>query len=332
VASNLLKILKQIIIPRKFRFDGKFMVFLFFLFLSTVFWFLSALSKNYSSIVTCNVRYTNFPKKKFLTGNLPNKLSVKINGFGFSILRHNLTTQFYPVIVDVENLQLRKASKTDSTKYVGLTSMIYSEIANQMSSDISIIDVNPDTLLFEFTDILDKRVPVKPDVETSFDKQFMMNGTITTKPDYIVISGPRTIISKINSVSTRKKRYVKLNEPVKELVSLISVKGIEMYQKEVEVNIPVEKYTEASLKLPIEVINRPGGVVLRIFPNQIQISFLVALSEYKKVKANQFRVVVDYNSVVNNPGNKLKVDVTNSPANIHSQKFEPSYVEYLIEK
>ena len=206
------------------------------------------------------------------------------------------------------------------------------KISNQLTSEIQIINVSPDTLFFEFADIISKKVAVIPDLEINFEKQFMLKGKIETKPDSIVIIGPHTILDTINYVKTKYQSLSNINQSIKRNITIENIKNVTYEQKRVLVSIPVEQFTEASLKVYIAVINLPDSLVLKTFPGYLTISYLVGLSDYEKVKPYLFKAVVDYNSIGNNMSNKLKVAIVKFPDYIASLKFYPKNVEYIIEK
>lgn len=62
-------------------------VFSFFLLLSFIFWFLNALSKEMIGRIDYPVRYFNFPEDRALVNELPDFLSLQVNGPGYSIVQ-----------------------------------------------------------------------------------------------------------------------------------------------------------------------------------------------------------------------------------------------------
>jgi hypothetical protein len=95
--------------------------------------------------------------------------------------------------------------------------------------------------------------------------------------------------------------------------------------------VPVEKFTEKTLTIPIKALNLPGDLLLRTFPGFITVSTMVSVSDYNKVTPDLFRAVVDYNDVLSGSG-KLKVNLVQSPAFIVNTKYLPKSVEFIIEK
>ena len=72
---------------QRLRLDRRVVVFLFFLVVSSIFWLLSALDKEYTVDLRYPVRYTNFPDKQVLVGELPSDLELTVSTYGFTLVK-----------------------------------------------------------------------------------------------------------------------------------------------------------------------------------------------------------------------------------------------------
>jgi YbbR domain-containing protein len=226
---------------------------------------------------------------------------------------------------------MRLYSQKDYVKFYSLTKNLSNKIEQQISSELQIISIQPDTLFFDFTERVSKKVPVVSKVNPIPASQYMIKGNILIKPDSITISGANPIIDTINQIYTKEVEISDLTKNYKQNIAIDRYDNIDYSDEKVEISITVEKYTEGSLKVPLKVKNVPDSLVLRTFPNEISVSYLVALSDYDKVLPQFFDAEVDYNDINLNQ-NKIKVKVTNSPEYIRSLRFYPQAVEYLIER
>jgi len=329
---RLKKVIHEILSAKIIKLDQKILIFLFFLVLSVVLWVLGALTKNYTTELSYPIEFVKFPSKKYPVGNLPKELKLKVNGYGFTIMKQNLSTSFIPLKIEVNTHPLYKLNPKDTTRFFLLTNTLFSEISSQLSSDMTVMEIFPDSVLFEFTNIINKRVPVKADIKTTFEKQFMQVSNTLIVPDSLDISGPQTTLQNLGYVKTCFKRYKGLNESVNEKICIAEIPGVKFVKDEVMISIAVEKYTEFTLSIPIEIENAPKNLNLRIFPNKVILAFNVALSKYSKINPSQFHASVDYASIQGALGNKIKINITKSPEIIRNMKLSPTYVEFLIEK
>jgi YbbR domain-containing protein len=201
-----------------------------------------------------------------------------------------------------------------------------------LRSDVKILDIFPDSLIFEFGEIVQKSVPVVPNLSINYEKQFMLAGEITTYPDSIIVSGPNFIIDTIKQVFTRFEMISEVNQSVTRNCNLEVMKNVTYSERKVMVNIPVEQFTESILDIPIEKIHVPDTLVLKTFPGSVKLTCNVSLTNYDKLTSHQFRAVVDFEGIENNLSNKLKVSIVKAPDYVRSVRFHPINVEYIIEK
>ncbi len=80
-------------------FHHKLITFLFFVLVSTVFWFVRSLGQQYETNVTYPVRYTDFPENKVLIGDIPQKLELRVRASGFSILKMPAQSEYHAAAV-----------------------------------------------------------------------------------------------------------------------------------------------------------------------------------------------------------------------------------------
>jgi hypothetical protein len=113
------------------------------------------------------------------------------------------------------------------------------------------------------------------------------------------------------------------------MVPLNTREKIRVEPKKVNLKIPVERFTEKKIKIPITVVNRPQGSNLKIFPSDAEVSFLVGLSDYETITQSDFDVVVVFDSAQTQQ--TLEVILRKQPEYIQQLRISPPNVEYLIE-
>lgn len=338
MSSPVLNFINKITNFRNRKVDRhKLTVFIFFLVLSTIFWFLNALSKNYTATISCPIRFVELPKNKILVGELPSDLSLKVNAYGFALLKYNMSKSLLPVNISVNPNVLNYIKNSDSTLFYMLSDNSRERISNQLNSEIRIIDISPDSVYFQFAKVQDKKVAIIQDFEVNYRKQFINKDKIRLVPDSIFIIGVKETIDTIKSVKTIHQEFSDIYKTTTKRIKLQTIPGIDFSDNEVEMTIPVEKYTEGNLTLRIETINVPKRLSLKTFPNKVKISYLAGLSEYNTIIPEQFKAIVDFKDIDlknNDLSEKVKVQIIKKPDNIipGSLDYSPSKVEYIIEK
>ena len=307
------------------------LIFFFFLLLSILFWFLTVMNKDYVTSISYPVRYIRFPEKKVLVNDIPDRLELTVNAGGYTLLRYKLQSRITPIIFDVNSFSLNTVLGDPSTLYI-LTSYAKDRIARQLSSEIEILSISPDTLFFQFADKVSKKVRVEPDLDISFEKQYMQVGPYLIEPDSVTISGPKIMIDTIYVAKTVPVTMKDINKSFDMELEMKPLHRIEFDPLEVWIQVPVEKFTEASVKVQIEVINMPDSMLLRPFPPTVTVSCQIGLSAYETLNEHLFRAVIDYAEADQMLGNKLQVKIIKKPMYIQSVNFTPKSVEYIVER
>lgn len=312
--------------------NRKLLIFFFFLLLSVLFWFLTALNKDYNTVLSYPVEYIKLPKGKVLTNDVPEQLDLNIQARGFTLLQLKLQSKLSPLLFDVNSFSLSTVPQREPLTLFIITSLVIEKIQQQLTSEIKIVHVSPDTLFIQLADKFTKLTPVKVNLELDFEKQFMQVRNLVITPDSVSLSGPKNIIDTISSVYAMPEKLTGLKKNTELVLDLKPMNKIEFSFQKVVVNIPVEKFTEESIKVPLEVINIPDSLFLRTFPTSIEVTYRVGLSDYNKVSEHMFMAVLDYSTKGSSIGNKLAVELIKVPDYVQVTNFSPKSVEYIIEK
>lgn len=311
--------------------DRDVLVFSFFLVLSFIFWYLNGLSKEIENSVKYPVRYINPPRDKVLVGTLPSRLELQLKGPGYSILKLRLSGSRAPVVIDMSRINYNSPLRQESDEYYVLTNNLKDNFARQLRADYEILSISPDTLLFQFDRVGTKKVPVIADVNVVTEKEFFVNGEIAVNPDSVFISGPYPVIDTVMHVKTRPRRYANINQPFTRTLQLAGSKDYVISERRVEISVPVEQYTEAKLMLPVKLINRPDSIDVKMFPDEVDVRILVAVSDYNRVFESGIQAHVDFMAINPEASDKLPVSIINVPLWVHSLRYSPQELDYIIE-
>jgi hypothetical protein len=330
------KIVKKVVDAiGKYRIKNpkKLMVYGIFVLLSTVFWLLSALSENYSTTIRYPVKFTNLPKKSVLINELPDKVDLKVEAHGFTLLRYKISRSIIPLNINVKNYTLLKVPESES-RYFLLSRYTQQKITNQLRDDIKVIEIQPDSFIFEFTEIIRKQVVIKPSVKYDLQRQYLVK-EVKCEPDSMLVSGPKYLIDTLRYLETKAMNLGNLDHSIKRNVALKSIDRISSGEKRVQLSLEIEKYTQTSFQIPVEVVNAPDEYNLKLFPEQVSVSFLVALSDFEKVKPYHFKLIAKYedsSSRIVKKTPKLKVELKKYPSFVSSIDIYPTQLDYLLEK
>ena len=253
--------------------NKKLVIFLFFLCLSCFLWFLNALKNEYTTEISYPVEYSNHPTNKVLIKKLPSEFKLKVKSHGYTLFRNLFNKSINPIVIDIDALY----RKQKNNKFYILSSETEHQITRQLLNDIHLIDIIPDTLYFEYSNMISKKVPVKPNLHIKYQKQYFQSGKVLLKPDSITVSGAKSILDTLKYVKTEALNYEDLQTTVFTNVELFKHNDLVFSENEVLITLPVEKFTEASFIIPIEVKNKPKNEQILTYPNEVRINFLVSI-------------------------------------------------------
>jgi YbbR domain-containing protein len=311
--------------------NGKAFVFLVCLALASFLWFLNALEKHYTDHITVPVRYINLPLNKTLTGKLPAKLDLTVDAYGYTLLRQKLSFSFSPVLIDVNEITNNYLEVKYISNYTISTYSHKEEIAKQISSEIEIISIRPDSISFHVSNVVGKLVKIHPVTDITFAKEYILQKSPVVQPTSILVRGPQDILDTLSYINTKLIVLKNLSNTVERKVDLDIIPELQTEQHVVKVQFAVEQYTEAKFEIPILVINQPDSLLIKTFPAKVKVTCRVGLSQYSKLNNGSFRAVVDYShrSVVIP---KLHVILDKVPEVALTVDHFPKDVEYIIER
>ncbi|MBW6537128.1 MAG: hypothetical protein K0B11_19120 [Mariniphaga sp.] len=314
--------------PEKLKNDKRIVVFSVCLLIAASLWFLNAMEKNYATSLTYSVKYVNPPNNLFLANNPPSKLELNVQAHGFTLLRHKLAFSFSPIVLDLSAIS--QSLESYNNEYRVPSENLIRRIGAQVSKEITIDRISPQTISLVFDSLNTKKVPVLPQVELNFKPQFYLKGIVEAKPDTIEITGPAAVLDTIMVLQTEKITFESLDKSMQRTVFVAHPKNTGISPAKITIVVPVEKFTEKKISLPVQISHLPENVQLKLFPPNITVTVMVGLSEYEAVSSRDFSATVDYNQALAGE-NHLEVSVETNRAYIQLMKIVPNSIEYLIE-
>ncbi|MCF8232121.1 MAG: hypothetical protein K9J27_08025 [Bacteroidales bacterium] len=309
------------------RFRYQLYVFFICLLISAFIWLSIKLSKEYTTAVKHPVEYVNLPQDKVLTNDLPREVYLKVNGRGTELLKARLKEPNDPLKISLEDVQLEKQGEYKFSAQVPAVWFL-SQIARESKYYDKLVDITPDTLVFQFEELKYRKVPVDAHLDYQLDHQVWLRKPMSISPDSVVISGIARAVDTVNAVSSEKINLGTVRNKIQREIKLkeFSTRFLSLERDSVTIKLPAEEYTESQVTIPIQA-ETPQGVNLKTFPERVTITYRVALKDYERVDASGFRAGVSYQ-----PGNGqfLPVEVDRKPGYVRITELEPKEVEYIL--
>ena len=301
-------------------------IFLFFLFLSSIFWFMHYTGIKKELLVNYPVKYINKSSDIQITNNLPNSISVILGDTRTSFLHY-----FFKQKLDTLCINLADIDKfaENGTKTYLTDSIINSSVYNDFGKFAKIINFSPQIISINYITLASKIVPVVFTGLVKTKNQFIISDSISISPNRVKVYSSKNQIDTIKNITVSDLKIDSLYETTTVKYTLKGKKNIFFEPDIVQIIIPVEKSTEKTISVPINCINVPNEFIMRTFPSEVRLNFIISLSRFNKISEKDFTVEIDYLQRISN---HCRVNLIVKPKNIKILSINPQEIEFALEQ
>ena len=309
---------------RSFFKSRKANIFIVFLTLSLIYSLLTKLSKDYTQTVRFQIQPKQIPEDKLVLKDSLHYMDITLTTFGFQFARYYFSSPYLNINID----QLQKKENA----FIWARQEGFSMVSSQFDTDVKIESINPDTLVFRFDQSAVKKVPVFIDNDIEFALGFDSSEQIKATPDSIKVIGPKTIIDTIQSLYTE---LVTLKDVSKNIATSVQLKlpdvlgQVRYSNKTVDLNLNVEKFTEGSITVPVNLINVPEDLNINYYPKTVEVTYYTSLSNFEVVTTNDVEVVCDFSKVNNNTA-YLTPEIVASAYMLKNVRLNTNKIQYIL--
>lgn len=314
------------------RLNRRSVAFFLSLILSTLFWLLTSLSKDYVDEFNIPVVYENLPENLIIVNQPVDVVTAEVKGFGFDLLWHWLKFDKVQINVPANPTSLASTKRGGEEVHFLLTQEKTGKVSSIGDEQLEVLRIYPDTLFLKFRPLYQKKLPVKLNAEITFSKQFGFEEEPILEPDSIVVSGLKADVQAIEFVTTSKQTWTELEQSITAEVTLLNDHDPQLVrygQEKVQVAVNVAQFTEGSVTIPIRVIGYNSSSV-KVYPSEVEVKYQLPLADYDQVTAEMFRASVMLNT--NTAGQLLSVTLDEAPVQVRQTRIIPSQVEYIVQK
>ncbi|WP_297702632.1 YbbR-like domain-containing protein [uncultured Eudoraea sp.] len=304
----------------------KINIFLIFLLCSFLAWLVSRLSETYVDRTTFDLEYINVPDSLLLADNSLKNVDVRLRASGFQFLGFYYNRK--KIEIDLSNMA------NDQSKFYVAQLDFKKQIESQLSSSITLLEVDRDTLFLDFYQVELKDVPISPNISLNPAQNYLVDGKLKLEPSLISISGPKKELDLVNSVSTSEVELNEISEDFSIVVDLVlpeDFQNIELSEKKVRISGKVFRFSEKLIEIPVEVINLPEGTQIKTYPNTIAVLCKARIDRLKDISPIDFKVVANFQEQRGENQN-LQVILIEKPNDVYSVQLMKNEVEFILKR
>ena len=261
-----------------------------------------------------------------LAEDYPQQVDFQITASGFEILY----SKFKRISILIP---LRDFHHLGAKNVVVPESELSKLIQNELEHNVELKKINQSNLIVGLDGIVSKSVPVFSNVKINFKNGFLALDSLIILPDSVLVSGPEDMLRDIITVETELFSLENVEQDIVDVVPLIKPpnKKIKIKPTNVQIAMKVAEFAQKSIVLPVNVINLPKGINIKLIPASCTIIFNVSVRDFNSITENDFKLVCDF-SERNKDENFMIPKLTIKPDAIKNIEFETKKIDYLIFK
>jgi YbbR domain-containing protein len=298
----------------------KFHIIIIAFLFSSVLWVSITLTEEYYTTYQVPLRVVNTPYGYTLASELPSEISVKIKGIGWRLTGIGIGSESF----------FNVSARNDSGRIVA--NLFANLVENPwLSSDVSVIDISPDTVSFIVERITSKKLKVVPDVDLTFRTGFGLASEVKVVPDSVVVFGPKSLIANLNYISTRRANLKALDNITKIKLPFNN----DMFSTNnavVEVTLDVQRIVDKEFEnIRVEVLDMPDDRDVVLLPNTITCLVVGGINVLGRLSSLDFSAYVHYRDVMLDTLGTVAPELK-APENIEVISQKPDRLRYIIRK
>lgn len=305
--------------------NKQFLIFLFFLALSSVFWIFQTLNETYEEDFQVPLELRNVPSNVVITTDLPENLHILLRDKGSQLLAYRYTRQFKPVVVDYNTY----SNPSGHVSILG--NELQRQIAAQLLPGTQMLGLKPDTLDFYYNFGQFKRVPIRPLGEVRAGRLYSLAKTVYSE-DSVTVYASREQLDTITAAYLQPFNLRNLTDTTHVKSNFVKVKGAKFVPAQIGVTFCIDRLVEKTIQVPMQQVNFPASKQLRTFPATVKVTFQVGMGLYRKITSENFVLVVNYEDLLKNKSTYCHLSLKTIPEGVSHVRISPQDVEYVIEE
>ena len=306
------------------QFRGDFPVFLLFLAITFFFWWSQTMNQDYEAVINIPVKVTDIPGNIRVFNSSSAHITVALNGKGSTLRKSVRKGERHVFHVSNSSFSMNQGHASMSTQWLrdSLTVLLH--------SSVSVRSIEPDSLTYHYALQHSVMIPVCFDGTTESQDQFFME-RIEFQPDSVMAQVLLSDTVQHHAVVDVESVTVQ-SDTTLVTAPLRPEPGVILDLDQVQMTVISQQYTEKSLEVPVTGVNFPDSLSLKSFPSKAGLTVWVKMSEYDRIEASDFQVVVDYNEISGTDVSKASLRIYSQPANVRNVRLQTRTVDFLMER
>lgn len=319
---------------RNYKINPRIAVFIFCLLISFLIWTLIAFSKIYTLKLKFKTEFIEYSEKKILLYNKPDSIEIEITTDGFTLFLLNKQLAGNSIILELNNEIIGERKSINNS--INLNNQV-SSISQQLGIESKLITkINPQYIYISNEVPFQKVVYVKPKLNVTFQDQFRQNGNLIFLPRKMIVSGPKNLLLKLDTIYTNTINASNLSNDLAGITELIipsEYSQLYFPTHKVIYKLPIDRITEKEILVPVNIISSNNNYFIKPYPPKIKARVTVNASHFKVINENSIQVGYTVNNIDSiSKCSTIPIFVTSADEKIVKVKLLTERVEFIIQK
>jgi len=293
--------------------------------LSTVFsvilWVFVSFSNEYTTSIIVPIEFSDFKEGNTIKSQSTTEASLVLKGEGWALAQITMGPDY---TFDIS---------TDSK--IGDQQIQIRDVLSQnpwLTPNVQVVRVNPTQIEYSIERINYKTVPIVPNISIGTKNDFGLVSEILIEPDSVRISGPKSIIKKMNAVITKSIVFEELDEEIIQSIELEPIRHITYENNKFMLNFDIQKIVDKSFEeIPVEVIDVPSSRELSLFPSKIKVTVRGGIKMLGTLNPEQIHAYVKFQQAFSDTLGIVD-PIIEIPEFTKISNVEPKNLNYIIKQ
>ncbi len=257
---------------------------------ATIFWFFTALNKEYSATIRYPIVIDYDRDSYVATGESPKNVQINVSGIGWTIFRSGYLFNAEPIFIKVDNPE-------KDSKIVGAS--MFSDLSEGLSN-LHLNYVLDDTLYLSVDRIVEKKVKIVVDsLGIDLANNHYIVSLLSTNHDSVTMKGPRSFVETHSDTVVVNIDESKIDASFDADVNIEIGNDLTVLDESIlHVTFEVEKFIEVQKPIVLTTANFPDDSLIVLRDSTLLVSYWIRESHKDIPEKNKFIIVVDYSRMV----------------------------------
>ncbi|MBN1996535.1 YbbR-like domain-containing protein [candidate division KSB1 bacterium] len=289
-----------------------------------VIWFFIVTGGTFEYKTTIPIFMPSLHKEFIITSPAPPPATIRVSGQGRNLISFLLFKQarLVPEIDWTLGSKTTSLSK-ENIQLFGITKRL---------DEIELLE--PHSIQIEIEKLVIRELPIKNMIKFKPLAGHTIVGAIEVDPDKVSIQGPRSMVSKYDSIKTASILWDHLKYTIEKNVDLIPPDNelIKLLTTRTQIYADVQKLMEKRISnVPVKVINLPPQTSALVIPSHISLMIEGGVKVVSEITAEDIVAYIDYKRHLDNKDNDYLAFIEEIPG-IRPRDFEPKKFKVVLER